>query len=500
MSMGSSVSRETVSKTRSDSAIPRFIEALSLWALVLGCLVAIATALCKVGRPFQMNFGEGPLLASAARIAQGLSAYPPSQLPPYVINPYGPLPYYLVAGLVRIFGIGLTIPRLLVLGAAIYSAALTGLLVRRLSNSSIAGMATGALFLTLSTVQHWLPVLRVDMIGLALSLTGLYLFAGKKNVYLAAVCFVAAWFSKFTYVAAPLTCFALILYNREFRKAVGFAVFGLSLSALVFWVLQAASGGWFLFHTVSASAGHPFHLSDAKHWLALELQAGLLVILMAILSIGASYRLAHGVLRIPLTYFLVTCAVVFSSGKAGGETNYFLEWNAALCLCAGTGYGLLRQMEPGLSKVRTVLTAIIICNVLVNIAAADIGRELFLWPEAVSECRNAYQYVMQFPGDRILTENLAASLFAGKSAIVAEPFLWTREVVGSGWSAKPVVYEITARRVDLILLDKRVEEQINDVDQTRWPRAVMEATQQNYRLTRTFDCSDARYAYTPRVR
>jgi hypothetical protein len=477
------------------------LETVSYWAVAVGCLASFLMAALAVVLPFQVNFGEGPLLDAAAGVARGLEVYPPATAPPYVIHPYGPLPYYLFAIPVKFFGISFTMPRLLVMAAAICCAALIAILVRRLGGSLPIGLTFGALFITMPTVQWWLVVLRVDMIALALSLTGLYLFIRYRRWRLALLFFVAALYCKFTFVAAPAACFICALGKREWRKAFEFAGFYIGLVTLVFVFLQWESQGWFAFHAVWAPASAPFRFWFGVTRLLHQLRDDALLLLLAFVTIRLSRHLksSREALLLPLIYLFTSFATMLARGKLGADSNYYLEWEAALCLCTGVGYTFVMKRYKESSASIALAPVLLICVVLANLALADIYRYRNHPSYATfSGCRDAYQYVRNHPGDRILSENLGAVVLAGKTAIVSEPFLWTRLVVGKGWPTSKIRDQIQSQQIDLILLDRQVEQLSKDPFQERWPRDVAEAIGQNYTLTRIFSCSDGNFAYEPK--
>src|ERR1700730_6605668 len=98
---------------------PKGWETLAFGVVLLSCLAVLLIAALWIPLPFQLNFAEGPLLGEAARIAKGSPAYPSATTPPYVINPYGPVAYFMIAMLVKMFGVGFTAPRVLVMASAI---------------------------------------------------------------------------------------------------------------------------------------------------------------------------------------------------------------------------------------------------------------------------------------------------------------------------------------------------------------------------------------------
>jgi hypothetical protein len=116
-------------------------------------------------------------------------------------------------------------------------------------------------------------------------------------------------------------------------------------------------------------------------------------------------------------------------------------------------------------------------------------------PTNDSGCRQAYKYVKDYPGGRILSENLGAVVTAGKFSPVFASFDWTRQVVDKGWPDTEIVNLIRSRQIDLIVLESPATRQ---TQQLGWPNSVEDAIEQNYRLVQVFDCYDARYVYQPK--
>ena len=79
-----------------------------------------------------------------------------------------------------------------------------------------------------------------------------------------------------------------------------------------------------------------------------------------------------------------------------------------------------------------------------------------------------------------------------------DPFVWTREVAEAGWSDDELLALIRARKLDLIVLGSEAARSKNDRYAFRWPRAVLAAVDQNYKLVDSYDCTDASFLYVPR--
>jgi hypothetical protein len=465
----------------------QIVEILALSVMVLGCVSTLIQTALLVQRPYQSNFGEGPVLGVGVRVAQGLSAYPPADQLPYVFSSYGPLPYYLTALCVKLFGVSFTAPRLLVVVSGAWCAAMIAILVRHWGGTRLVSLGFGLLYLSRPVVQIWLPLLRVDFFGLALSLTGLYLFVKSRRWYLSVPFFVAALFCKFLLVSGPLACFLYAVFRKESRKAAWFAASITSLGALAFLCAQRATHGWFAFHTFWANAGHPFSLSVALDFIQGELKGDYFLVVLALAL--ACFLRSRPQVSLPLAYLGLTFLTCLARGKVGADSNYFLEWQGAVCLCAALAYQFLKSQSDSRSLAHVLLPAALGAMVLVNLGTQKLD------PSSDSACRQAYEYVRDYPAGRILSENPGAVILSGKSSLVFLPFDWTRQVVDKGWPDTEVVDLIRSHQIDLIVLGFPAE---RTSTQERWPNSVQEAIAQNYRLLHVVPCPDASFFYRPK--
>ena len=463
-------------------------------AVALGCANSLAQGAASLAKPYQRDYVEGIILAAAAGLTRGEPLYPlpsPSE-PVYIFNPYGPLSYYSVALLLKGFGVSFTFPRLLVLLSGILVAALLAGLLRHWTGSWRVGPAAGALFLALPIASAWLPALRVDLPGLALSLTGLALFARFPERWYASVpFFVAALLVKYSLVAAPGACLVFLLQQRNWRTALWFAGTMAALPVLAFTVLNHATGGGFAFHMVGGHAS-PFGLSRilvnvAPFWLI-----HVPLLLLAFPLVAQRPRPPGALLA--LIYFGLTSLASLAVGRAGFDLNHLLEWSAALCLCAGLGYH--EHMRSGGATVRTLALAglTVLLASLIWLSWHPVER----W----TECRQAYAYVQDHPGKRLLSENVGALVLAGKPVVLNDPFAYTLLVKNKGWPEAPLNESVRAREFDAIVvsgdlayLRRKAPETLSS--DSRWSPAFVETLAENYRPTRRFLCDDAAVVFEP---
>jgi hypothetical protein len=465
-------------------------EILFLLSAALGCLVTLFTVVLAVPLHYELFFDEGLLLGVGARVAHGLPMYPPATEFPYVINPYGPLPYYLAGLCVKLFGVSFTAPRILAVVSGIWCAALIALLVRQWGGAPHVSLGFGLLFLSRPVVMTWFPQFRVDLIGLAFSLTGLYLFTRSRNWYLAVPFLVAALFCKFTFLAAPLACFLYALFRREGGKALRFATCNLALGALAFQWAQRETGGWFAFDTIWINAAQHYNLAAAISMLHNEIRADYFLVALAMALLYWVRSCPD--LSLPLIYLGISFLTSLAVGKVGASSHYLLESQAVLCWCAGVAYSYLRTHSDLRSFVSTLMPAALAAMVVFNLHKPTPDPM-----KVLSECGQAHEYVKDYPGGRILSENPGAVVMAGKSSQVFEPYLWTRGVVDQGWPDTKIVDLLRSRQIDLVVLGSDVRDLTRQTSQYFWPNSVGEAIEQHYQLVHTFDCDQANFVYRP---
>jgi len=456
--------------------------------VALGCLTSLKNTWGLVWLPYQLNFVEGVILSGVQRIVEGQALYPPSRHFPLIINVYGPVYYYIGACLLKWFGVAFAPLRLLTIVSGVAVAGLVALLLHHLTASWKLALSFGFFFLTISLVQDWLPIVRVDLPGVGLTLAGLYLYSrSREQWYLSIPFFLGAIFCKYTLIAAPSACFLDLLFQRRVKQAAGFAVSLALLSGLAFLGLQSTTGGGFAFDTIVFSHPDPFTFGRALHFFQL---AVFQYPFLFVLGLGLALRdLLKKVATLPLLYLTLSTLTLISAGKFGSDTNHMIEWTAILCLCGGLSYHALRQEAAG-------ATALLLVPVVLTLAILGNLRPPWFYPNQAG-CPDAYAYLQQHPGRRILAENVGAVVMAGKPVQLSDPFVWIWLVRRGGWSDAELQSMIRARAFDMITMDSPVKRQMDLGDTGRWSLPVLGAIQQNYQPTRGFACQDAGVVYEP---
>ncbi len=498
MSTATAPTRELERSGRLLCACEFALLALVVWHAITTALSLFALALT----PFQFDYGEGNVLATLARISHGLTPYPDPRAFPNAIDPYGPIGYYLLAIPTKLFGVSLLAPRLVILASVAAICVFLVLIAARCTRSLATAVIFGALYATLPLVQALGAILRIDLIGIALTTAGLYLFSRAINTetgnrqsaignvpwpfYAVVVLFVLAVFTKHSLLAAPGACLLYLVARRRWREAATFAGFSAVLGVLAFGVAEILTRGFFAQHLFLT---HP----DPFSWNGYALRISRLAVGGAPLVVLAAVRIVSELrekqLSLPSWWFLLATITAITAGKQGSGWNHFLEWMAALCLCAALGWDVVRRSRPA-----AVVFAAAIVIMLVRPA-----QPIFDWSNGLQQCSQAYAYVRDHAGDRVLSENVSALLLGGKSVWVLDPFVYSQLVMHGGWRDDVIEPRLRARWFDLVVMRRDYTASPDALQRgvERFSGGMLRALAANYRLTRTFQCTDANAVFEP---
>ena len=461
--------------------------------------------------PYQLDYEEGNILNAGLRIIHGLTPYPDPHAFPNALNPYGPLPYLAVALVVKLAGVSFLWPRLLVVASVFAIAFLIAFLVRAEAREMamaahggtptapgdettwwtwLVAAAFAALFPSMPLVQDWMPLLRVDLPGLALALGGLLTLKRlPQRPWLAALLMTLAVFVKYTLIAAPLAALLWLLTRRDRRALVTFAATGAGVGLVLLGLTQLWSGGYFVFHMLGTHAD-PFSFVVFRGKLLDFVIAHFWFMLLAAIYVvtAALWRS----LPLPALYWLLCLGTVMTAGKRGSGGNHFLELVAASLICAALGVVTLR------TRVRWAPLAI----------AATFAAVALLGPfvltagpyndpaNHVHGCGDLYTVVKNSPAQNILSENVGALLLAGKPVFISNPFIYRFLVTFRGWSDAPILERVQQRQFDLLVLSGDLRDaKLRGSD--RWSPQVIDAMGENYRPVAKFNCLEGRVVMAP---
>ncbi len=447
--------------------------------LGLSSVLFLYGAIRQLPLRYGLEYGEGIVLWQAAHITTPSEAYHPITQFPYVVFHYPPLFHIASRASGAIVGDLLIGGRLVSLLSAVGVCVALGLFVMRRSVPAdrsarwIGALAAAGLATTLQNMRGWVPGMRVDMLGLALSLIGTWMFlegSRRRSLrYLAFLIFVAALFTKHTLVAAPLACW-MVAAIEDRKEAFKLAAFAAALSAIAFVFMQWATNGQFFVHLFV----HNQNAFDLDR--AVELERANMRRAAGVLGLALAAALWVGVdrsARAPrdagdrtvtclLLYFVFAFCVSWTCGKFGSAPNYFLEMNFLACALAGVCVAL--AFDP-LRRRHTLAMAAVSIFALATTARSlprfanttllltDGARELEA--SRAEEARQALAVAGSVPGP-VFSWDLTAVMLANKG-IPLEPAIMFDLSRSGKWDMTPFLNQIRQGQYDLIITNAYTE-------------------------------------------
>jgi hypothetical protein len=468
----------------------RIADRLLLVCAAVAAILVVAVWYRVASLPYQLDYGEGLILEGAIRVRDGLPLYPNPLGPPIVLHDFGPLAYAAASLTLPSMGASFFGGRMLVLACAFWISGCIALVLKQYQGSTKVPWAFGAFLLCVPIFRFWLPLLRADLIGIALAITGVTLYCLKPRLWMWTVpFFTAAIFCKYTLLAAPLAIIVELILKRELKKASLFIASLGGLCLALFLLLQRTSAGYFAFHMFSTHhdpySFKKFLALMSLVWLSAPVITGLAIFHVA----GTAVRNRWNFFSL---YFMSACITGLSAGKLGSSTNHFLEWIVSACLCAGFGYLQIRSQHP---ERALVLAVAIVGSVIVGTVFQSF-QMLQANPE-LSGCREAYRYVANSGANRILSQSLGPLLLSGKEVMVTDPFIYS-ELVEHGVWPDVLVPPTEHERFDLIITTVSPDETIHGAARF-WPSTLTAAMKDHYRVTKGFNCRDGSLMLEPKT-
>jgi hypothetical protein len=325
----------------------------------------LANGVAAIPFPWQFDYGEGIVWEQMRLIMAGRGYGALDGLPDIVFH-YPPV-YHAVSWTVATIGglDPLAAGRSVSLGSTLLIAIFGGLIAAKAVRADSARRTAAACgvvtFLTMfcfSPVGFWAPLMRVDMLSIALSfagvLTAMTALTRPRFIIASSVFFVAAVFTKQISIVAPAAVFLTFLLVRP-RLAWTLAALCTVLGLAVLGMLVAATDGRFVRHIFLYNVNRfdPGRLTTILGEILLHFFLAATLILGFILRLRRRlpcYRGANGItaLRERLiaspgeTFFLlITMYAAFAGvmalgiAKSGSSVNYFIEGMAVLSILIG---------------------------------------------------------------------------------------------------------------------------------------------------------------------
>lgn len=454
------------------AGIARLVIAAALTFQVILFARFVAIAVVAVRSPFERDYGEGIVWQQLRMIFDG-RGYGPIDGFPAIVFHYPPVFHFATRGLALATSQNdLTAGRLVSLCSALLSAGLIGLLSMHLCRkndsravSTFCGIFAALTVITLTIVQTWALLMRVDMLAISLSLAGVAFGVLAINrpllIHAAAICFVAALYTKQTSIAAPAAVFTTLLLVRPRTALRGIATTiaaGLgSLATLYVWTDGRVLEHLFLYNI---NRFNPASLLLIPNWIAAQFLFFFMVALglaRIISDLRLSYRdcatwtqrqrkLARDPRAIAaciiLNYFLIKTLMLALMAKSGANLNYMIEWMLAGAIMIGPAMSGTFALAVGHSD-RKHWPLDLIGPIALGLPAFFIGVVPMLIQSAptqrrpdVAEFRQLESMIRSAPRP-VISDDMVVLLRNGKE-VVWEPAIFAELASVGLWNQRPL--------------------------------------------------------------
>jgi hypothetical protein len=463
-----------------------------LWALALAGLgylagLTIWLGVSGLGFPYQLDYGEGIQLHFVSEWAKGHPIYRTLYSYPYITANYAPLTLVLALGLTPLLGVTYAAGRIWTLLAIVALAITLVAWIRQSGGRWLVAVGTALLFVGSPYIYHWAPLFRMDILGLALTVAGIYAVwrsvesRRPRLLWLAAVLFVAALYAKQSFIFAPAAAISYLFFFVDRRRALEVAAIMGLLGGGLFVLIDRFTGGGF-WQSMVVSNVNPFLWPEfwqqlgafARTFAVLGLLTAWYVVDKFVLNRGLPLREKVSPLDV---YLPAALGSLVLAGKAGSWENYFFEALFVLALCSGLALNRLEQVSrPGLRLLVPVLVLIQISLMWYTPRAAERYMQL------TRESNEAMAPILARTPDPIISEDTGLLVSNGKT-VDFHSFEYSQLARAGRWDQGWVLDQLRRRYLSMVILETGTR---LDVDHyQRFTREFMSELDRNYAHTGT---------------
>jgi hypothetical protein len=448
--------------------------------IATGVLLALLTyravlfgvaGLAAIRYPWELDYGEGIVWQQMRWIFTSRAYGPIDQFPAIVFH-YPPLYHAVTAISAGVLGTdelatGRAVSLLSTVAAGIASAILVGLLLERRASRAarpLWGVVAGLLVFTYLPVITWAPFMRVDMLAMALSLFGLVAaftaLERPRLIYLAALLFVAAIYTKQTSIAAPTATFAVLIALRPKLAIQGIAAclaLGLATLLTLGWLTD---GGFyrhiFLYNVNRPDLGRLSWILYAGGTQVVYVGLAGFVIVRRLLDVRSKYRgkantraalgadLTDTRLLIAAAYVLVSTLMLVLVAKSGSSINYFLEWFFALGLFVAMAPSEARSIAAGPLQLRTFLAVGAIAALALGAVYAPLPRSDYDANSTRGRALTQLSSEIRAADKPVISDDMVLLIRSGRE-VLWEPAIFAELASVGSWDERPFVERIRRR-------------------------------------------------------
>ncbi len=342
----------------------------------------------------------------------------------------------------------------------------------------IAGVIGGLCVFSLYPVLIASPVMRSDMFAIFWSFFGFYLglraFVTPRLIYAAAICFVAAVFTKQTAIAAPLAIFGMYLWLRPRLAVQGVAVCLILGLVLVLGLSWATSGGFLkhiflynlnrislvMFPGVAALVVQQLPFVACALFVIAQRRSTLKERLAGQSARHATLGQADVCLIGVSLYCATAMLMTLTALKSGSYLNYFVEWLCVIAVLVGMGMddilGIWSRLKTESSiKARELVLAMAApaACILQPIGVVNpvLGSSWHVGDRADKEALLAEVKMARGP---IISDEMVMLIRGGKP-VVWESMIFAELAATGVWDEKPFLDKIRKHEFSMLIVGPR---------------------------------------------
>jgi hypothetical protein len=352
-------------------------------------------------------------------------------------------------------------------------------------------VAAALIFVGSPYIYHWAPLFRVDMIGLALTVGGLFavLVAAPPRalgcggvrrrglLWLAVALFVAGLYAKQSFFFAPAAALAYLFFFVDRWQAIKVAVAMALLGGGLFLLINLLTGGGFWYGLVASNV-NPFLWDEFWRQQADFFGTFAVLGLLAAWYVVDKFLLdREGPLRdkvSPLELYLAAAlASLWFAGKAGAWENYFFEALVALVLCGGLGLARLARHGARLFQIAAPL--LVLAQVALMWHTPTVASDYLALTRRSNE---AIAPVLADSADPVASEDMGLLVTNGKVLDYCS-FQYSQLARAGRWDEAWELGQLRDRAWSKVILEQGTR---LDVDRyQRFTRAFLSELDRNYR-------------------
>jgi len=465
--------------------------------------------------PGELDYGEGIVWEQMRLMVAGRGYGAIDGLPAIVFH-YPPVYHMVSAALSGLTGLDqLVAGRSVSLASTLFIGVFAGLIAAKTvradasaRTAAVSGIVAGLTTFCFSPIPYWAPLMRVDMLSIALSFAGLLVamaaLARPGLIVVSAALFVAAVYTKQTLIVAPAAVFVTFLLLRP-KLAWLLAASCVVMGLVVLGLLVVATDGGFARHIFLYNANRfeamrllSIPLAFTSHSLfAAAILIGVAARLKAKLPLyrdaGSIAALRQRLLDAPgdaffllvLVYAVLAFVMTLTIAKSGSNVNYLIEWMAVLATLLGivardaanAAFGVMPVPSKRLFASPVFLPLLIGLQAQMYFPLADYARQVA--PRRVAELKVLEEMVRSAPRP-VISDDMVLLIRSG-AAVQWEPAIFAELASTGTWDEKPFVERVKAGQFAFFVTARKRGERLFD---SRYNPAVADAMDAAYPVKR----------------